>query len=150
MWKTSHNVLKTIFQGLFYSVIYHCTQLKQIATTLSAYYDMNKLWAYVSALNLLWESQANNHCFVSLFDLLYHCYFPEILLCQNKNLFKSWFKSCFNALKQWKKLVGYRISIEFAFTLLRYHFIRESLRWYLKFCMTHPERCLIPIWHDLM
>ena len=41
-------------------------------TTLSAYYDMNILWTYVSAPNLLWESQANNHRFVPLFDLLYH------------------------------------------------------------------------------
>ena len=109
LWKTSHNVLKTLFQGLFHSAVYHWTQLKQIATTLSAYYDMNILWAYVSALNFLWESQANDHRFVLLFDLLYHRYFPEILsflLCQNENLFKSWFKPCFNALKQWKKLVG--------------------------------------------
>ena len=47
-------------------------------TTLSAYYDMNILWTYVSALNLLWEYQANIHRFVPLFDLLYHRYFPEI------------------------------------------------------------------------
>ena len=26
--KTSRNVLKTIFQGLFHSAIYHCTQLR--------------------------------------------------------------------------------------------------------------------------
>ena len=77
VWKTSHNVLKTLFQGLFHSAIYHCTQLKQIRTTLSAYYDINELSAYGSALNLLWESQANNHRFVLLFDLLYHCYFPD-------------------------------------------------------------------------
>ena len=67
-------VLKT----LFHLAIYHCSQLKQIATILSAYYDMNILWAYVSALNFLWESQANNPRFVLLFDLLYHCYFREI------------------------------------------------------------------------
>ena len=75
---TSHNVPKTLFQGLFHSAIYHCTQLKQITTILSAYYDMNILLTYVSALNLLWESQANNHRFVPLFDLLCHCYFLEI------------------------------------------------------------------------
>ena len=28
VWKTSLNVLKTLFQGLFHSAIYHCTQLK--------------------------------------------------------------------------------------------------------------------------
>ena len=76
--KTSHNVLETLFQGLFHSAICYCTQLKQITTTLNAYYDMNILWAYVSALNFLWESQANNPRFVLLFDLLYHCYFREI------------------------------------------------------------------------
>ena len=101
VWKRSHNVLKTLFQGLFHSTIYRYTQLKQITTTSSAYYDMNILWAYVSTLNFLWESQANNHRFVSLFDLLYHR-FPRDLFffavsCQNGNLFKSWFKSCFNA-----------------------------------------------------
>ena len=37
------HVLLTLFQGLFHSAIYHCTQLKQITTTLSAYYDMNIL-----------------------------------------------------------------------------------------------------------
>ena len=42
------------------------------------------LWAYVSALNLLWESQANNHRFVSLFDL-YHRYFPEIAYSDFEN-----------------------------------------------------------------
>ena len=98
VWKTSHNVLETLFQDLFHSAIYHCTQLKQVTTILSAYYDMNILWAYVSALNLLLESQTSNHRFISLFDLLYHRYFPEFWLCQNENLFKSW--------KQWKKLVG--------------------------------------------
>ena len=40
VWKTSHNVLKSLFQGLFHSAIYRCTQLKQIATILSAYYDI--------------------------------------------------------------------------------------------------------------
>ena len=53
-------------------------------------YDMNILWTYVSALNLLWGSQAYNQRFDPLSDLLYHCYFPEInpfLLChcQNEN-----------------------------------------------------------------
>ena len=55
VWKTSHNVVKTLFQGLFHLAIYHCTQLKQITTILSAYYDMNILWAYVSALNCCWN-----------------------------------------------------------------------------------------------
>ena len=99
--RCERHVLTTLFQGLFHSAI--CTQLKQSTTTLSAYYDMNILQAYVSALNLLWESEANNHRFVSLFDLLYHGYFPEIqsfLLRQNENLFKSLFKSCFNVLKE--------------------------------------------------
>ena len=50
------------------------------------------LWTYVPALNFLWESQANNYRLAPLFDLLYHCYFPEIysnlfLLYQNENLF---------------------------------------------------------------
>ena len=67
--KTSRNVLKTILQGLFHSAIYHCTQLRKITITLSSYYDMNILLTYVS--------QANNHRFVPLFDLLYHCYFPQ-------------------------------------------------------------------------
>ena len=40
-------------KGLFHSAISHRTQLKQITTTLSAYYDMNILFAYVSSLNLL-------------------------------------------------------------------------------------------------
>ena len=37
----------------------------------------------------------------------------------------------------------------FGFALLRYHLIRESLKRYPKFSMTHPESCLIPIWQDL-
>ena len=41
-------------------------------------------------------------------------------------------------------------NIVFGFTPLRYHFIRESLRWYPKFSMAHPESSLIPIWQDLM
>ena len=52
---------------------------------------MNILWTYVSALNFLWEPQANNHRFFPLYDLLYNRYFPEtesFLLCQNENLFK--------------------------------------------------------------
>ena len=73
-----YNVLKTLFEGLFHLAICQCIKLKQITTTLSAYYDMNIVWAYVLALNMLWESQANNPRFVSLFDLLYHRYFPEI------------------------------------------------------------------------
>ena len=73
-----NNVLKTLFQDLFHLAIYHCTQLKKIATSLNAYYDINILWTYVLSLNLLWESQTNNHRFIPLFDLLYHRYFPEI------------------------------------------------------------------------
>ena len=37
------DVLTTLFQGIFHSEIYHCTQLKQITTSVSAYYDMNML-----------------------------------------------------------------------------------------------------------
>ena len=40
-------------------------------------------------------------------------------------------------------------STGFGFALLRYHLIRESLKRYPKFSMTHPESCLIPVWQDL-
>ena len=48
-------------------------------TTLRAYYYMNTLWTYVSALNLPQESHVNNHPFVPLLDLLYH-HFPRDLI----------------------------------------------------------------------
>ena len=41
-------------------------------TTLRAHYYMKILWTYISALNLRKESQAYDHRFVPLFDLLYH------------------------------------------------------------------------------
>ena len=53
--------------------------------------------------------QANNHRFLSFIWSGISSLFPIdliSLLCQNENLFKSWFKSCFNSLKQWNKLVG--------------------------------------------
>ena len=68
-----------LLKTLFHLAIYHCSQFKQITTILSAYYDMNILWAYVSALNLLLKSQANNHRFVSSFDLLYHRYHRDLI-----------------------------------------------------------------------
>ena len=53
--------------------------------------------------------QANNRRFVLFIWSGISSLFPRdliFLLCQNENLFKSWFKSCFNSLKQWNKLVG--------------------------------------------
>ena len=80
--KTSHNALKTLFQGVFHLAISHCTQWKQITTILSAYYDVNILRAYFSALNLLLETQVNNHHFALLFVI---CHI--IAISQRFNLF---------------------------------------------------------------
>ena len=64
-----------MLKDLLHSAIHHCTELKYIMTPLGAYHYMNILWTYVSALNLIYESQANNHGLVLLLDLLYHRYF---------------------------------------------------------------------------
>ena len=39
---------------------------------------------YVLVLNLLWESQAFYHRFFTLFDQLFHCYFPDIFFAVSK------------------------------------------------------------------
>ena len=77
VWKTSHNVLKTQkAKYLFGNKSCKVYFIQEFVIAPS----WNELWTHniVSVLNLLWEPQAHYHCFVPLFNLLYHRYFSKI------------------------------------------------------------------------
>ena len=79
VWKTSHNVLKAQkAMHLFCSCKANFIQWFIIAPNWNKWWTMSILWTYVSAINLLLESQAYYHRFVPFFDLLYHRFFREI------------------------------------------------------------------------
>ena len=90
LWKTSHNVLKTLktiylFRNkscktyfIQWRLSLHRIEINYKHMTIMYEQIMNILWTYVSAQNLFQESQTYSYRFAPLFDLLYHRNFPDI------------------------------------------------------------------------